>query len=214
MDTNTILNLPWTVKRIVKDKWFDFRMTLQRLYRSSHVAKVDVWNAHAVIIKKTYPLIKEFIKYKRHGHPCLEGFYEGNDPKKWNEKGAEKAWEKILQEILFAFEFTYSQEIQNKTAKRLEAKMKRLYGDWDAKLPKNRSYFFMDVERKVPGGCLLISDPKKLTKAEKTMLEEKDGKDWLEKHAHYYDIKLFNKLAMRAQKGFELFGKYLMNLWD
>jgi hypothetical protein len=121
---NIILNFPWIIKRVVRDKWFDFRMTLQRLYRSSHVADVDIWGIHTVIIKNTYPLIKEFIKYKRHGHPCLDGFYEGDDSKKWNEKGAEKAWEKILQEILFAFEFSYQNEFRDRTAKRLEVKMK------------------------------------------------------------------------------------------
>ena len=189
-----------TVRRIVKDKLFDFKMIFQRLYRHDHVAKVDIWNAHAVIIKKIYPLIKAFVKFDLHGYP--------------SSVKSMKEWRKILNEILFAFEFTYQEEYFDKTAKRLEAKMKRLYGDWDAKLPKNRHYNFHDVERKVPGGYLWITTLKQLTKEEKAFLEKKDGKDWMEKHAWYWDMKLHNKLGVRAQKGFELFGKYLMNLWD
>jgi hypothetical protein len=200
------------VQRKYKDARLFFRTVWQRLIRHDHVADQDIWGAHAVIIKKTYPLIKAFVKYNRHGHPCLEGFYDGNDQKKWDSKGAEKEWERILQEILFAFEFTYQEEFRDRTAKRLEAKMKRLHGDWDAKLPKNISYFFWrDME---DGTSLLIDRPSKLTKAEKRAYEEKDGKNWMEKYAHYYDYKLHFKLCKRAQEGFELFGKYLMNLWD
>ena len=79
-----------TVRRIVKDKLFDFKMIFQRLYRHDHVAKVDIWNAHAVIIKKIYPLIKAFVKFDLHGYP--------------SSVKSMKEWRKILNEILFAFE--------------------------------------------------------------------------------------------------------------
>jgi transposase-like protein len=48
-------------------------------------------------------------------------------------------------------------------------------------------------------------------------LEKKEPEKYLflRRYVHYYDVKYDTEIiAQRAQKGFELFGKYFLNLWD
>ena len=50
-----IFDFSWRVKSFVKDSWFDFRTNLQRLYRPSHVADVDVWALILLLLRKHTP---------------------------------------------------------------------------------------------------------------------------------------------------------------
>jgi len=204
------------VKRYVRDFWFWTRMTWQKLYRLDHIADIDVWGINSYFITKMYPLVKKFIRYKRHGHPCLEEFYQGEDQDKWDSAGAEKRWEEILQEILFAFEFYYQDEFYDKTAKRLQKKLKKLYGDWEEKKLKYASIWTSANFKEIEGLSIknVIVNYDELTNNDKLILEKEHGKNWLEKTANYHNHKLHGELHDRAQKGMELFGKYIMGMWD
>lgn len=192
--------------------WFFIRMTWQRLTRWDHISNSDVWGMNSIFIKKMYPYVRHFVTAKwRHGYHLLPQFWNKDDLNDYDHDVAIKAWEDVLKEILFAFEFYYMDEWGSTSiGKRLEAKMKRLYGDWEKKALDHCSVW---DEGEILGS--MIHDYNNITPAQSDALEKKYGKNWLSKvHTFYYDHDLYWKLAERADKGMKLFGEYAMGMWD
>lgn len=136
----------------------------ERVKNKNHLCSYDAWECFAVLTKIIYPYLKNFIEAKRMGYPILhkedlivstEGPYD-----EIKDKMSQQEWEDILQQMLFAFEYVYQYEHDNKIARDLKRKLKEKYGNW-----------------KEDSTCRIS-------------LEE------------------------RAKVGFELFGKYFLDLWD
>lgn len=211
-----MIDVFYYVQRKFKDSKFFIRMTWQRLTRRDHVADHDIWGVNSVFIEKMYPYVKAFVKAKwRHGYYVLPKFYRSDDPNDYDTEAAIAEWERVLNEILFAFEFMYQEEFSNKRAKILEAKLKRQHGDWEAPIPKNRSLSMFAMSRdNGDGTSTLVGNYEDLTEEEKERLEKEHGKDWVEECAFYYDHDLHTKLYSRAMEGMKLFGEYVMAMWD
>ncbi|MDD5358295.1 MAG: hypothetical protein PHX80_04060 [Candidatus Nanoarchaeia archaeon] len=75
---------------------------------------------------------------KKHGTPIFD--------EEMGDEEREKKWNDILNQIRFAFEFFYIDNFYDRKAKRLEAKIKRRYGDWTEKTEANKCDGFLDFE--------------------------------------------------------------------
>ncbi|MFW6225336.1 MAG: hypothetical protein ACOC3V_00080 [bacterium] len=111
----------------------------------------DLWNVDLYIIRKLYPILKEYYYMDKMSHPI------DITVEKWNE---------IIKEILFSCQYTLyeNDELSKKDKKNFEAEYKDI--------------------------LYLESLPK-----------EEFNKKW-------------KILAEKQSKGFELLGKYLLNMWD
>lgn len=122
--------------------------------------------------------------------------------------GGPEAWEAVLDEMIFAFELFKADEDE----KHYKQFVKKYGYDWEAKTPENKivSTWYRNPET---GQSMMIG-------------EEADppGPPWVKDNDRglgavlgkpfYYNYKLHTEAWARAQKGFELFGKYFGALWD
>lgn len=177
----------YTLPRISKDIWFQTRMVVQRIFNSDHLCSRDAWECGYEMIRKMYPYVLRFKKLERHGCPCLDGYFNPETGEELKGEGAAiRAWESILDEIIFAFEWTLIDNGDKRLSKRLERKFKRLYGDWTEEIEENKK------EMKLHN------------------MKGEVGAAW----THYFNEKLYWSLSERAQKGFKLFGEHITGMWD
>jgi hypothetical protein len=198
---------------------YDVRYTFQRIFRSNHIADIDLWGMDFCMARWIYPRIKAFIARKRHGYPGCFSEYHANEWKNREEYdnairdgkilgGGEEAWNRILQEILFAFEWKL--EYDNwKSAECRDAFCEK----WGLRNPHEKSlenkrvdYVYDCLE---PGLAECISEDPNLDQKEPEKYRYK--KRQVHYYDAYYDAEVIGK---RAQAGFEAFGKYFRNFWD
>jgi hypothetical protein len=92
------------------------KYTFQKLLRPYHASDIDLWNLDGHMAKVLCPKLIAYKKMKRHGYPRAFIEYFKNE---WESKdeydnairedkikgGGPEAWEKVLDEIIFAFEW-------------------------------------------------------------------------------------------------------------
>ena len=139
----------------VKDFYHEVRYFLQKVFRLNHTSDKELWNLSSYIIKFIYPKLKLFISMRRMGYPSIfsdydehSGFLNKEDYDKYIASGemlggGEKAWELILNEMLFACEYVRHDDDENK--------FKTFYKDWKLEDPReekieNLSKSFLDGE--------------------------------------------------------------------
>jgi hypothetical protein len=207
--------IPWRIRGI----YYSTKYMIQRIFRPNHLSDMESWNLNLTMAKWIYPRLKFFIKKKRNGYPGIFSEYNKNE---WKDKdqydkaikegkhlgGGAEAWEEILQEIIFAFEWIiYYENYRN------EKQRDKFCKKWNIKNPhekrienKKVDYVYKSLE---PGFAGCISDDPELDK------KEPEKYRFLRRNVHYYNVKYDTEvISKRAQKGFELFGKYFSNLWD
>jgi hypothetical protein len=206
------MNIFYYIQRKVEDIYYDAKELWQHLIRWDHVSDRDVWGMNDVFIKKMYPYVRRFVKSKwRQGFHVLPEYWDNEGMSITDEDAAIKAWEEVLNKILFAFEFHRQDDFSDKTAKKLEAKLKREYGDWEA---EDLKYCVIYDEQDITGSWITHYD--KITDEQKDKFISKYGIGWFQKVRKYYhngDL-YFNVLHKKAEEGMKLFGEYAMGMWD
>lgn len=194
-------------------KWF-----LQRVFRKTHTSDIDVWSLDVRLAEIILPKLLEFKKYEKHGYPMYFSDYDENSGWKNKEEydkekeadtiggGEEKAWEAVLDEMIFAFEFI----LADSGYKKHEKKFKEKHGDWNAEIPENlqKHEWYRKRKEKNSGVTLFSHD-------EKPDLEEYElDKDFVLNGEFYYDMKMLERFHKRAEEGLKLFAKHFRGLWD
>ncbi|MDR1007433.1 MAG: hypothetical protein LBL65_02560 [Campylobacteraceae bacterium] len=203
----------------VKDIYYSIKYMMQRIFRPNHLSDMELWNLDLTMAKWIYPRLNIFVEEKRYGYPGIFSEYNENE---WTSKeqydkaiksekhlgGGADAWDEILQEMIFAFEWKIYYENYND-----EKQRDKFCKKWGIKNPyeknlenKRINYVYNNLES---GFAECISDDSELDKkgSEKYL--------FLRRYVYYHDVKYDTEIiAGRAQKGFELFGKYFLNLWD
>jgi hypothetical protein len=208
-------SIPWRIR----DMYYSIKYMTQRIFRPNHLSDIEWWNLDLTMAKWIYPRLKTFIKKERHGYPGIFSEYNKNE---WKSKeqyekaiktgellgGGPEAWDKILQEMIFAFEW----EIYYKNSNN-EKQRDKFCKQWGIKNPHEKrienkyiDYIYKSLE---PGFAGCASDDPELDK------KEPEKYLFLRRCVRYYDAKYdIEIISPRAQKGFELFGKHFSNLWD
>ena len=210
-------HIPGPIYRIpfrIKDFFRSIKYTLQKVVRRHHTSDLELWNLHAHLAKIIYPKFKAFKEMKQHGYPSVFSEYHEHEWRSREEYdraikegkmigGGPEKWEEVQDEILFAFEYLLHDED--------EKRVKDFYKRWGIKDPReeieenlNHSYWYKSED----GHTIMTGEP--ISKEE---MKEK-GYTFEKKDSMYYNVHLEHEHAMRAQKGFKLFGEYFMNLWD
>lgn len=113
----------------------EIKWILQKLFTKAHVSDFDLWGLYIYLTPIIYYKLRAFRDKKRLGYPCS---FENMEQ-----------WDACLDEMLFAFEFIMSKEnIKN------ENEFKKKYGDWEARIKKNKmepilpgwDYYYFDKE--------------------------------------------------------------------
>lgn len=201
---------------------YKIRMCWQFLTRKNHIPDNWIWDVHYHIAKKTLPLLLAFKKYDRSGYPSIYSQWknpeEGDCPKwmndgcktieEWEEMhpgcvgGEMEAWNRDLDEMIFAFEYTINKDDWQSEF------WKKYYGEClDEKKESNKhthiSYNLPGDEEKHIGSHLAFKEDEVPADA-----EEKD------RSVYYFNDKIEKEAEQRAQKGLQLFSARFFNLWD
>jgi len=200
----------------IKDLCYSIKYKAQRIFRPYHVSDLDLWNFDNTMAKWIYPRLKLYISKERHGYPGVFSEYNENE---WHSKeeydeaiktgkrlgGGPEAWEKILQEMIFAFEWKLDYENYKEQRDKFCKK-------WNIKNPyekkiENKSIHY-EYKCLEPGLASCTSDEADLD------VKEPEKYKYLRRAVRYYNSKSDIEMGERAMKGFELFGKYFSDLWD
>ena len=211
-------HIPGPIYRIptrIKDFFHNVEYAFQLVFRKNHIPDRQIWNLYPYMAEYLYPRIKAFKESKRMGYPADFSEYNENE---WENKenydlaieygkmigGGEKAWEEVLDKILFAFEYLKAEEDEKFQKKVFAIK----YGDIHEEIKSNLCEHTW-YKNKSNDTSMLVdkNDPINLDEWEK---EEHD----LFSNSFYYNIKLHTEFSKKAEEGFKLFGKYFMSFWD
>jgi hypothetical protein len=207
--------IPWRIR----DMYYSIKYMIQRIFRPNHLSDIELWDLKLTMAKWIYLRLRAFIKKERYGYPGIFTEYNKNE---WKSKeqyekaiktgtllgGGPEAWDKTLQEMLFAFEWEIYYKNYNNEKQR-DNFCKR----WGIKNPhekrienKHIDYIYKGLE---PGFAGCASDDPELDK------KKPEKYLFLRRYVRYYDTKYdIEIISPRAQKGFELFGKYFSDFWD
>jgi len=206
------------LKYRVRDSYYDIKYKVQRIFRRNHLSDIDLWGFDSTMAEWIYPRLKAFINKKRHGYPGI--FSEFNEHEWENREnydkaiaagthlgGGSEAWEQTLQEILFAFEWKLHFENYS-----TESHRDSFCTKWNIKNPFTKNLENKSIQYKYkclqPDLAFCISDDPDLDK------KDPEKYSYTGRIVSYHNVKANIEIQKRAQKGFELFGKFFLNFWD
>lgn len=213
---DSIIDFFYSIRRFVLGIRYDVKNLLQFVFRPDHVCDSDIWNLYSTVVRKNINLIRAYKRKKRMGYHFVDGVEIHENPTDEQEKSAIDAWEKVLDDIVFAFEFCYQENYDDWKAKNIRRKLKRKFGDWDAETKENEFCFFWRTikDGEYKNYSELVTGFDEMNEEDMAGLEKELGKDWRKKVTRYHNKELHDKLEKKASDGFVLFGKYFQSLWD
>jgi len=194
---------------------FALRMLFQKIFRKDHISDNELWGLDHSMAPYILKYLKAFKKSDRHGYP---GYFSEYNENEWRSKeeydeaviedrilgGGNKAWEKILDIIIMAFEYKVIDSLGLKRE-----------GDWylkylgmnpyDENNPCNKhvSFSYRKLDERPGVGSTMSSNEPNL-----------DEVEWATKRESALNIELIHYAEECVQYGFELFGRFYQNLWD
>jgi hypothetical protein len=212
----------WCLRTPSNIWYYRIRPFFQRLFNHG-IADMDLWNLNDTLTVYIYPRLKAFIERDRAGYPSVFGeYYEGGPYTKEEydakiasgelKSGAEEAWNKVLYEMLYAFEYDfYGCDLYIGQPKQKEF-FKKYFGELpDDPKEENitRTYHYYmhkpgpDLAPWMTCGEELSEERCKPSEAELYIIEEQ-----------YFNWELERKAGERAREGMKLFAEYYGSLWD
>jgi hypothetical protein len=206
-----IYNIKCFFKYRLSDKIYRIKWYSQRVLRPYHSSDCDLWGLDHHLAEIILPKLKRFRSLGLHGYPMAFSEYDpnfgmteeeyNNDP--YYVGGEMDAWLSVIDEIIFAFEYVLYSDNFDKSSKAFYTRYgyKDPYRETEDNLSWGFSYVRIDGTHCMCGEQDLVN------------LDPKDIK-YIRKSKTYVDYNLIRTIGDRAQKGFELFGKYYMSLGD
>lgn len=226
----------YPIERYVKDFFNGIKYGFQRLIRPYHASDLDLWNLRGRMIKILYPKILAFKRMKKHGYPGDFSEYSENGWKSKDEYeiavkegrikgGGSEAWEKVIDEIIFAFEwYLYCKETIGTDKRAIKFFEKYGYKNPYAKTEENKrvSYIYRMSEKYIDeqikelpsleefGGL----DPECESDECDLHIKEPENYSLIGEDIYYCNLDCINEIEKRALEGFKLFGEYFLDFWD
>ncbi len=226
----------WRFFYIIKNALYEVKYGFQKLFSPCNCSSRDLWSLDHHLAKIIYPKIKAYKEYERHGYP---NYFSEYDENAWGSKekyekeiadgniagGGPDAWEKTLDEIIFAFEyFLFGRDPFPENGPKANNFFKKYgYKNPFAKIPENKN---IDYTYKMTPDYLAKENEKSMAKkfgglspyvlsGEPDLhIKEPENYILIKSREHYYDCKYHMEIEKRGMKGFELFGKFFTSLWD
>lgn len=204
---------------------FDFprqtKYLLQRIFRASHTSDNETWDLYPVLAKKILPKLKAFRDYAvKFGHGTPNCFSDWNDDPKYGKYGwmgitkaeymkgvkqgiyiggGHKAWLKVLNEMIFAFDQILNYDLVEDKNSLAFLKRWHLKNPWAKTLKNRHTHYYY---RSKAGNFMSSHKP------------VKENYTFLGKGYSYRNYELDKKINERAQRGLDLFAKHFLSLWD
>jgi hypothetical protein len=200
-------------KHRIPDFFREIKWSFQRLFRKHGCADIDLWSLDYHLAKIILPKLMAFRAQELQGHPISFSDWSEDEMGMTKEEydkakekgdfigGGQEAWMKTIDEMIFAFEYLLNADSFDKKQEKFYKKYG--YKDPYRKTDDNLTWGY-NYKTKEGHSCF----------AGESDLEEKKGYILIGKHKIYHDMDVLKEVGIRAIKGFELFGKYFMNLWD
>jgi len=225
----------YRIKYRIENFFYGIKYGFQKLFRPYHASDLELWNLDGLMAKMLYPKILAYKKMERHGYPSDFSEYHKNEWKSKEEYenavkegkikgGGPEAWEKVLDEIIFAFEWHLFCKDSIGTDKRAKKFFEKYgYKNPYAETEENKSVFYIyhmsekyineQVEKDpdLKNGGLA---PECLSGECDLHIKEPENYSLKGEHIHYCDTHYIMEIEKRAQEGFRLFGMYFTNFWD
>jgi len=207
--------IKWKIKKIA-DAYRSIKWFLQRLFRSYHASDCDIWNLHEYLTPIILGKLIAFRNSPLHGYPSCFSEYCENEWKSKEEYddavdkgdilgGEQAAWLKVIDEMIFAFEFLNYYEASDKKRDKMLKKYGLEYPH--KKIPENRMVHYVYKYGKGEDEHIMSSHlpPKD---------KENEKYTYLGEDVSYYNFDLEREYYERVEKGMKLFAKYYLSLWD
>lgn len=207
--------IKWKIEKVANAyrsiKWF-----LQKLFRSYHASDCDIWNFHDHLTPIILGKLIAFRNSPLHGYPgCFSEYCENE----WKSKeeyddavdrgdilgGEQAAWLKVLDEMIFAFEFLNCYEASDKKRDKMLKKYGLKYPH--EKIPENRMVHYVYKYGEGEDEHIMTSHIPPEDK-------ENEKYTYLGEDISYYNFDLEREYYERVEKGMKLFAKYYLSLWD
>lgn len=213
-EISVFTRIKWKIEKIA-DAYRSIKWFLQKLFRSYHASDCDIWNFHSHLTPIILDKLIAFRNSPLHGYPgCFSEYCENE----WKSKeeyddavkkgdilgGEQAAWLKVLDEIIFAFEFLNYYEASDK-------KRDKMLNKYGLKYPHEKTlenkkihyvYRFGEGEDTHIMSSHLPPDKKK------------EKYTYLGEDVSYYNFDLEREYYERVERGMKLFAKYYLSLWD
>lgn len=215
-------NMFYRILRLIKNAKRWLKHSYQKIVRTTHTSDFECWGLAYHMAKNILPKLKQFKKTNVNSFPTQFSTWEGseayynNNKEEWEKETVDarefgyeiEGWHKVVDEMIFAFEYEIANSDETFRIRNFAPK----YGDTSAKLPKNR-HCHIYYENLEDGSYHMFSED--VTEPpEGFRVIDKDDVFHSMNREYYYDMEMEQRHALRAQRGFELFGKYFRNLWD
>ena len=221
----------------IKNAFRYIKYTFQKTTRHHHTSDIELWNLDGALAKYLYKKIKAFRDMKRNGYPSYFSEYCENE---WKSKGdyekaiyegkigggGSEAWDKTLDHILMALEYTvYVKDIFGEKKRANEWYEKNGFKNPHAKIPENLQVYYEyrmtpaylkeqeddDPRLKEFGGLDLwcLSDESDLH------IKSPEKYELMKERCHYYDVHYdVNVIEAKVTEGYKLLGRFFQDLWD
>jgi hypothetical protein len=197
---------------------------------------MDLWNLDGYMAKILFPRLLAYKKMERHGYPGDFVEYHKNEWKSKDEYenakkegrikgGGPEAWEKILDEIIFAFEWhVYCKDSIGTDKHEIKFFEKYGYKNPYAETDENKSvsYIYRMSEKYINEQIEKSPDLKKfgglvpecLSDECDLHLKQPENYALIRERIYYMDTHYIMEIEKRALEGFKLFGEYFTAFWD
>ncbi len=214
----------YRIPRHIGDFLRAIKWVIQRIFRKSHASDCDIWNLSHHMARSILPKLIAFKKSSRMGYPSTFSDWDEENPyslgmdkkeydaavKKGDMKGGgEKAWEKVIDEIIFAFEYQLYHDEYGKKQEAMFAKYDIL--DPHRKTDDNLSWGY---NYKTDKGESMFCSEEDHIRIQGVDKEKYKGYVLIGKHRSYYNVEDSRRQWDRVTKGMKLFGEYFWSLWD
>lgn len=213
----------------IPDFFREIKWKLQRIFRKGHYSDIDLWGLDTRLTDIILPKLIAFRNQGLHGFPSVFSDWDeeyggmGMTKEEYDKEieegtmvgGGFDEWLRVLDEMIYAFEYSkYNDDLDRKGNPSKAQKLffeKYGYKDPFRETEDNLSWSYLYKSKNGSSMSCNEDDYRKIKEGKNDKY-----KDWelVGKFPSYFDPEASRKQAVRAQKGFELFGKYFQNLWD
>lgn len=209
----------------IADFYRSIKWTLQRLFRKSHASDCDIWGLRDHLAEVILPKLVAFKKSYRRGMPIAFMDYEENCD--WANKeeydvdvkkgliigGGPEAWEKTIDEMIFAFEYVLVDH-----GRRYEWEFFKKYPQYNWRAKTKKARHVMRWAHMKDGSIQSLDEfeepPEGTVKVNSNIIDLGEHASKESSSVYYHDFDLQLEAHERAEAGLQLFAKYFFNLWD
>lgn len=210
----------WRLSGSTDDLIWSIKYYTQRIYRKSHTSDRDLFELYPRLTDLILPKLEAFKNSHRAGHPmCFcdwtptkddpkyggmgmtKAQYEKDKKKGIFKGGGMKAWDKTLDEMIFAFNFIKYHEYGGKKQAAFFERYKIKDPTAETKANMHLNYVYKSKE----DGHMMWSGER---------LKNEKKYELVKTEPIYYNTESEKALYERAEKGLQLFAKHFLSLWD